>query len=94
MRVIDNSRKIRHFFMEVGLGKTFRTDERVFVKIADAFSMQEIHEYLDDYYAINHVEELRDSIGVLNAYCLDGCFLTHFDNDDPVELIDCEIHIV
>jgi hypothetical protein len=94
MRVIDNSRKIRPLFMEIGLGKTFRTDGRVFVKIADTFSEQEVSEYLDGYYEINDVEELRDNIGVLNAYCLDGCFLTHFDNDDPVELIDCEIHIV
>lgn len=94
MRVIDNSRKIRPFFMEIGLGKTFRTDERVFVKIADTFSEQDISEFLDSYYGINDVEELRDNIGVLNAYCLDGCFLTHFDDDDPVELIECEIHIV
>jgi hypothetical protein len=94
MRVIDNSRKIRPFFMEVGLGKTFRTDERVFVKIANVFSDEDVSEYLDNYYEINDVEELRDNIGVLNAYCLDGCFLTHFDADDPVELVDCEIHIV
>lgn len=94
MRVIDNSRKIRPFFMEVGLGKTFRTDERVFVKIADTFSEQEVSEYLDSYYDISDVEELRDNIGILNAYCLNDCFLTHFDDDDPVELIECEIHIV
>ena len=94
MRVIDNTRKIQPFFMEVGLGKTFRTDGRVFVKIADTFSEQDISEYFESYYTLNDVGELYDHIGVLNAYCLDGCFLTHFDNDDPVELIDCEIHIV
>ena len=94
MKVIDDTKKTRHFFMEVGLGKAFRTDERVFIKIANVFTDKDISDFLNDYYAINHVEELRDNIGILNAYCLDGCFLTHFDNDDPVELIECEIHIV
>lgn len=94
MKVIDSTKKNRHYFMEVGLGKTFRTDERVFVKIANVFSDEDISEYFESYYTLNDVEELHDDIGVLNAYCLDGCFLTHFDNDDPVEPIDCEIHIV
>ena len=94
MRVIDSTKKNQPFFMEVSLGKTFRKDGRVFVKTIDTFSKEDISDFLDDYYAINRVEELRDNISVLNAYCLDGCFLTHFDIDDPVELVDCEIHIV
>lgn len=94
MRVIDNSRRIQPFFMEVNLGQTFRSNGNVFVKIAESFSGLEISEFLDDYYAINHIEELCDNISVLNAYCLDECFLTHFDDDEFVELVDCEIHIV
>ena len=94
MRVIDNSRRLQPFFMEVGFGETFRRGGKVFVKIADVFLDKDISDFLDDYYAINHIEELRDNISVLNAYCLDDCFLTYFEDDDFVELIDCEIHIV
>lgn len=94
MRVIDNNKKNNHFFEEIIRGQAFRKDGHLFVKISDSFMVRDIEDYFESYYQIEETKELYDFIGVINAYCLDDNFLTHINDDDMVELVDCAIHIL
>lgn len=94
MRVIDNNKKSNLFFEEIVRGQAFRKDKHLFVKIDDCFEERDIEDYLENYYQIEEMSELYNYIGVINAYCLDDNFLTHIDDDEEVELVDCAIHIL
>jgi hypothetical protein len=93
MRVIDNSRKIQPFFMEVGLGQTFIKGDRLYVKITEVCMTEHLLTHLYNYDSITDDADVED-IGIYNAYCISGEFFTHFDDEVPIELVECEIHIV
>ena len=94
MRIIDKTKKNNPFFEEIALGQTFRQDGHLFIKIANCFTVEDIEEYFGSFYALKDIDDLRDCADELNAYCLDGNFLTHIGNDNVVEPVNCEVHIV
>lgn len=94
MKIIDKTKKNTMFFCDLDNGKICRANGFIYLKIAECFLATGVDAYFDTYFHLDETNELREYSGSFNAFCLTTGDLTYVDEDEEVEFIECELHIV
>lgn len=79
----------------IKLGDVFKWQNHLCVRTEPFFSLAQIHEYFDNFYAIEDIEDLENE-GFLpyNCWSLSGSCPLRLDTSTKVEKINAELHIV
>lgn len=94
IKIVDNKTEMVTLGT-IKLGEVFRWQNHLCVRTEPFFSLAQIHEYFDDYYAIEDVEDLENQgFNTYNCWSLSNSCPLRLDITTKVEKINVELHIV
>ena len=94
IKIIDNKIEMVTFG-SIKLGDVFKWQNHLCVRTEPFFSLAQIHEYFDDYYVIEELDDLeREGFNTYNCWSLSNSCPLRLDTSTKVEKINAELHIV
>ena len=94
IKIIDNNTEMVTFG-SLAVGDVFRWQNYLCIKTETYFSVAQINEYFDNYYAIEDFEDLEnEGFHPYNCWSISHSNPMRFDVTSKVEKIDVELHIV